>query len=75
MDFGKAIKELRTRAGLSQRELASRLRITTPALWKLENGKCVPKFGTIKKVCAEFHVPLAYFLNKAATIEDFIITP
>lgn len=72
MNYGKAIKDLRAETNLTQKELASRLKITIAALWKIENGKCVPKYGTIKAVCKEFHIPVAYFFSKATTIEDYI---
>lgn len=72
MDFGKTIKELRLNAGIGQKDLARHLGLTTAALWKAENGRSVPKHGTIQKVCNFFHVPLAYFYQKSMTIEDFI---
>lgn len=72
MDFGKTIKELRLNAGIGQKELARKLELTNAALWKAENGKSMPKFSTIKKVCIFFHIPIAYFYQKSMTIEDFI---
>lgn len=72
MDLGKAIKERRLAAGLSQRQLASRLGLTVAALWKIENNKSVPKFGTLKAICKEFCIPTAYLLNRAMTFEDYI---
>lgn len=72
MDLGKTIKELRQNAGLGQKELAKRLGLTVAALWKVENGRSVPKQGTIKKVCGFFHIPPAYFYHKSLSFEDYL---
>lgn len=74
MDLGKVIKERRQAANLSLREMAMRLGITTAALWKIENNKSVPKLSTLKAVCKELGVPMAYLLNRSMTIEDFMVS-
>lgn len=72
MDLGKTIKSKRQEAGLSQKELASQLGITTAALWKIENNKTVPKLGTIKRICATLKLPLAYVFGAAMELSDYI---
>jgi type I restriction enzyme M protein len=41
-DFATAIRDLRTRAGLSQEKLAARLRVSFPTVNRWENGKSLP---------------------------------
>jgi HTH-type transcriptional regulator, competence development regulator len=49
--FGKYIKELRKKAGLSQRDLAEKANIDFTYLSKIENGKMAPPSeDTIKKI-------------------------
>lgn len=71
MDVGKAIKELRINRGLSQRDLAKQIGLTNAALWKIENGKTVPRFSTIENICSYFRIPLAYFYARSMTLDDF----
>lgn len=71
MNYGKAFKELREEKGLSRAEVAKRIGCTPSALSKIENGRTVPKEITIRKFCAFIHVPVAYFYNRAFSIEDY----
>lgn len=51
--LGDAIRDLRTRAGLSQRELADRVGVTAPSLSKIETGKEIPSRALILAIAAE----------------------
>lgn len=48
--FGRALREMRQSAGLSQRELAERLGTTQSAVARMENGATQPKLRTIEKL-------------------------
>ena len=54
--FGERILTLRTRAGLSQAELAARLGLTNKAVSKWEVGKAKPSTEAIRKMAALFEV-------------------
>ncbi|MDR0837223.1 MAG: XRE family transcriptional regulator [Propionibacteriaceae bacterium] len=47
---GDQIRKLRTRAGLSQRELARRTLISQPRIASYESGKTVPSEETLEKI-------------------------
>jgi ribosome-binding protein aMBF1 (putative translation factor) len=49
-NFGLALRALRQRAGLSQRELAERIGTTQSAIARMEKGKTEPRFWTLGKL-------------------------
>jgi len=49
-DFGPALRGMRQRAGLSQRELAERISSTQSAVARMEKGGMQPKFCTLEKL-------------------------
>ena len=59
MDFGKVFKNEREILGISRQEMASRLGLTTAALWKIEAGRTQPKWSTIRRFIGEMHIPTA----------------
>lgn len=58
MNLGKAIKELRKKQELSQKELALASKITQAALSQIENGKR-PGSSTLKKISHSLNVPVS----------------
>jgi transcriptional regulator with XRE-family HTH domain len=48
--FGFVLRELRQRAGLSQRELAERIGSTQSAVARMEKGEAEPKLCTLRKL-------------------------
>ena len=40
--FGKRLKEFRTRMQLTQKDVATRIGVSVQALYKWENGNCLP---------------------------------
>jgi predicted transcriptional regulator len=58
--FGRVLRELRQRAGLSQRELAEMIGTTQSAIARMEAGVAAPKFCTLEKLAEalnrDFHV-------------------
>lgn len=49
-ELGQLIQELRSRAGLSQRELALRLGTTQPGVSRLESGAVTIRLDTLARV-------------------------
>ncbi|SEA05945.1 Helix-turn-helix [Bowdeniella nasicola] len=47
MDIHERLKELRTKAGLSQTELAEKLSVSRQAVSKWESGRGTPDIGNI----------------------------
>ena len=56
MSIASAILELRTKAALSQQELADRLFVSRELVSKWETGSRRPDFGTIGAIAEVFHV-------------------
>jgi transcriptional regulator with XRE-family HTH domain len=59
-NFGLVLRELRLRAGLSQRELADRIGSTQSAIARMEKGEAEPKLCTLEKLAnalnRDFHI-------------------
>jgi transcriptional regulator with XRE-family HTH domain len=49
-DLGSRIKKLREEAGLTQRDLAKRLKLTQPAIVQWESGDTSPLMGKLPKI-------------------------
>lgn len=61
--FGNYIYELRTRAKLSQAELAARVGVTNKAVSKWEVGRAKPSTDTVRKLAALFNVSVDEMLK------------
>lgn len=77
--FGNRIYELRTKAKLSQAELAEQLGVTNKAVSKWENGKSKPTTNIIKKLANLFNVDIEDLLvmregQKDMEISKIVIT-
>jgi transcriptional regulator with XRE-family HTH domain len=57
VDIGSKIKEQRKKRGLTQKELAEKLRISVHALSKYEQNQRKPSMSTIKQIAAALEVP------------------
>lgn len=62
--FGNYILKLRTRAGLSQAELAAKVGVTNKAVSKWEVGKAKPSVETVRKLAAVFELSVDEVLQK-----------
>ena len=63
--FAIRLKELRTRAGLSQQGLADELGIASGTISVWERGARKPEIGTMETLAAKFDVTLAYLLGNS----------
>ena len=50
MSTGSTIKEIRTRQGLTQRQLARKARVTAQLIVGYEQDKVIPKVNTFEKI-------------------------
>jgi len=62
MNIGNSIKLVRTIAGLTQEEMASRLGITSNYLSLVENEKGKPSLTLLEKIQDQFDVPPSFLL-------------
>ena len=70
MKIGQRIKTQRKRAGLSQKELAKRIRIFPGPLSNIETGKHTPSIPVLMKICQILEItPNDILLDKAANTQ------
>ena len=77
--FGNYIFELRTKAKLSQTDLANQVGVTNKAVSKWENGKAKPTTAVLKKLAVLFDIPIEKLLcrrgeKKRVAITKIVIT-
>lgn len=63
MSFSEKIYILRTKAGLSQDEMAGKFGVSRQSIWKWENGVSYPEIDKIIKISETFHVSTDYLLK------------
>jgi len=68
MSLGERIKLARRRAGLSQRDLASRVSVTAAAISKYELGKDVPSSGVLLRLAKALGVRVAFFFQQPSVV-------
>lgn len=78
-EFGNLLYELRTKANLTQNDLASKLNVTNKAISKWENGKAKPTINTLKKIAILFNISIEELLqtkviNDEKDIKKIVIT-
>jgi transcriptional regulator with XRE-family HTH domain len=59
LTLGNAIKLIRTARGISQRDLASELKISANYLSLIESGKREPSLAFLNRLATELGVPIA----------------
>lgn len=63
MDFGTKLKELRTNAGLTQKQLANQIGVTKSVISFYELQERTPSPAILVKLAAVFHVSADYLLG------------
>ena len=66
--LGKAIRELRTKAGLSQEALGEQAKIHATWISHIESGRINPTWGNVRRIAKGLDVELAQL---AALAEEF----
>lgn len=61
--IGKKIREIRTKQGMTQKQLGERAGIAEPTIRKYELGKLNPKLETIRKITDALGVPIDTLLD------------
>jgi transcriptional regulator with XRE-family HTH domain len=67
-----AIRSLRVRAGLSQRQLALRMSVPRTYVSKIENEKACPTLGSLERLAGALRVRISDLLTIGRTTEDDI---
>jgi transcriptional regulator with XRE-family HTH domain len=65
-----AIRSLRVRAGLSQRQLAMRMSVPRTYVSKIENEKACPTLGSLERLAGALRVRVCDLLTTGRTAED-----
>ena len=64
MEFRERLRELRERRGMTQKELAERLHISTAAMNMFETGKRTPSRETLENIADYFNVDIDYLIGR-----------
>lgn len=70
MNYGKAVKIIRTIAGLQQRDLADLAEVDASLISLIEKGKRKPSLSTLEKITKELGVPQHLLMLLAAEPDD-----
>lgn len=62
-DFGKRVREYRTRKNYSQKEIALRIGVSEQAVSKWENGDCLPDIYNLKLLAQVLHISVDTLLD------------
>jgi transcriptional regulator with XRE-family HTH domain len=62
MSLGKKIEDLRRKRGLTTRELAAGVQVTSSLISQIEHGKTSPSLDTLRRIAKTLGVPLIYLL-------------
>jgi transcriptional regulator with XRE-family HTH domain len=63
IDFGGKLKKLRTSRGISQSQLAERIRVTKSMISAYENSVRLPSYDVLIRICLFFKVSADYFFG------------
>lgn len=67
MDVGKAIRDLRIKAGYSQDKLVALTGISRSQLYFIESGRCVPRIETMGKIASVLNLKVSDIIIFAET--------
>lgn len=70
MNIGRAVKELRKKRNLGQKELANMCDISINALSSIETNSSFPQKTTLEKICLALDIPISYLLFYSISEED-----
>lgn len=72
-DIGTKIKELRTKAGMSQKELADKVDLTPSFISQLESNQIIPSLNSFIQICNSLGVSLSDTLEKRSDDAQWLI--
>lgn len=67
MDVGKAIRDLRVKAGYSQDKLVALTGISRSQIYFIESGRCVPRIETMEKIANVLNIRVSDIVIFAET--------
>ena len=70
MNVGNAIKSLRKKKGISQKDLAQKCGLSANALCSIENNDSFPSKDSIGKICNALGIPVSFLMFFSVTDED-----
>lgn len=70
--IGSYIARKRREQNLTQEQLAEQLGISNKTVSKWENGKCMPDYGIIQKLCDALHVTLPELMDGEDAAQDSV---
>ena len=71
-NIGAYIAKKRKEKNLTQEQLAEKLGVSNKTISKWENGKCMPDYSVIEKLCDELSVTLAELMDGEDTAESSV---
>lgn len=72
--IGKKLKKLREERGLLQKELASKINVSSGAIGMYENEKRNPDYKTLNKLADFFEVSVDYLLGRTDDPKAYVIS-
>jgi transcriptional regulator with XRE-family HTH domain/KaiC/GvpD/RAD55 family RecA-like ATPase len=72
-DIGSKLKELRTRTGMSQKELADKVALTPSFISQMESNQITPSLNSFIQICNALGVSLSDTFEKKSDASDWII--
>ena len=70
MELGNAIRSLRKKKNITQKQLATLCDLSANALCNIESGESFPTKKTITKICQALEIPESYLLLFSITEDD-----
>lgn len=70
--IGSYIARKRRERNLTQEQLAEQLGVSNKTISKWENGKCMPDYGVIQKLCQALHVTLPELMDGEDMASDSV---
>ena len=70
--IGSYIARKRKEQNLTQEQLAEQLSVSNKTISKWENGKCMPDYSIIQKLCEAIHVTLPELMDGEDAAEDSV---
>ena len=70
--IGNYIAHKRKKQNLTQEQLAQQLGVSNKTISKWENGKCMPDYSIIQKLCEALHVTLPELMDGEDAAEDSV---
>ena len=72
--IGNYITKKRKALNLTQEQLAEKLNVSNKTISKWENGKCMPDYSIIEKLCAELKVTLPELMDGEDIVDNSVFT-